>query len=137
MENNQNESIILDFYEKVMNQGNMDFIDEATADNYIEHQTPPGASQDKAGLKKLVAMFRSGFPDLHITVEDIVSAGDKVVARSTMTGTHTGEFMGISPTGKRVSMTSIDIVRFADGKAVEHWGNEDDLGLMQQIGAVS
>jgi predicted ester cyclase len=65
-----------------------------------------------------------------------MAEGDKVVTRSTMQGTHQGEFMGIPPTGKQFTATAIDIVRFAGGKAVEHWGNSDDLGMLQQLGVI-
>jgi predicted ester cyclase len=66
----------------------------------------------------------------------MIAEGDKVVTRFTMRGTHQGEFMGIAPTGRRVEMTGIDIIRFSDGKMVEHWGNTDDLGMMQQLGVI-
>jgi steroid delta-isomerase-like uncharacterized protein len=83
-----------------------------------------------------VAALRDAFPDVHITIEDQVAEGDRVVTRWTARGTHTGAFQGIPPTGKRGSMTGIDINRFADGKVVECWTNADDLGLLQQLGVI-
>jgi predicted ester cyclase len=71
-----------------------------------------------------------------MTVEDIVAEGDKVVTRGTFSGTHKGEFMGINPTGKRISVGVIEILRIADGKMVEHWNLVDSLGMMQQLGVV-
>ena len=82
-------------------------------------------------------MMRSGFPDFQVTIEDLFAAeGEKVVLRFTFRGTHQGEFLGVAPTGKRVTMAGIDIFRIADGKIVELWGQEDVLGMMQQLGAI-
>lgn len=83
-----------------------------------------------------MGMFFSAFPDLHANIDMLVAEGDVVVGRMTTTGTHRGEFMGIAATGKQVSFTETHIVRIANGKAVEHWGNSDDLAMMQQIGVV-
>lgn len=122
-------------YEEMFNQGNLAAVDKYIAADYVEHQTMPGQAPGVEGFKQLITALRTAFPDLHITVEDMVVEGDKVAVRSTARGTQKGEFMGIAPTGKSVSMTAIDILLFKDGKAVEHWGNEDDLGLLQQLGA--
>ena len=86
--------------------------------------------------KQLVTMYFSAFPDLHLTIEDQIAEGDKVVTRWTARGTHQGPFMGIPPTGKRAVVTGIAIDRFANGKFVENWNNGDDLGLLQQLGVV-
>jgi predicted ester cyclase len=76
------------------------------------------------------------FPDLQITVEDMVAEGDKVAVRWRLRATHQGEFMGIPPTGNQVTMTGIDINRLEGGRLVERWGNEDMLGLLQQLGVM-
>ena len=81
-------------------------------------------------------MFRNGFPDLAVSDVDLIAEGDKVVMRHVTTGTHQGDFMGIAATGRRISVNEIHIVRLADGKIVEHWGVEDNLGMMQQLGVV-
>ena len=81
-------------------------------------------------------MFRGAFPDSHFTVEDMVAEGDKVVTRKTFHGTHEGEFMGIPPSGRSVSMGLIDIVRISEGRVVEHWSEGDSLGMMQQLGVI-
>ena len=80
--------------------------------------------------------FFTAFPDMHVTIEDQIAEGDKVASRLTVSGTHKGDFMGMAPTGKQMMITGIDIVHIKDGKAVERWGNLDDLGLMQQLGAI-
>jgi predicted ester cyclase len=79
----------------------------------------------------------AAFPDLRMVPEDVIASGDKVVARVRVTGTHNGAFMGMSPTGRRVEVQLIDIIRFgADGRAREHWGVSDQLAMMQQLGAI-
>ena len=80
--------------------------------------------------------FRSAFPDFHVTIEDQIAEGDRVATRWTMRGTHEGEFRGISPTGKQITVTGIGIFRFSDGKVVESWDNFDQLGMMRQLGVI-
>jgi len=91
---------------------------------------PPGIEGAKAVHQKTLL----GMPDYYTTIEDLIAEGDKVVARVTMTGTHTGNFYGIAPTGRRVNLTSIYIVRIANGKIVEHWGEEDGVAVLKQLG---
>ena len=122
--------------DEVFTKGNLAVIDELIDPNMIEHSPTPGQEPGLEGLKKLVTEFRTAFPDLRSTVEDLIAEGDKVAGRMTTSGTHQGEFMGIPATNKRVTFSEIHIVRIANGKAVEHWGNSDDLGMMQQLGAI-
>ena len=84
----------------------------------------------------LATMYRTAFPDLHFTVEDQIAEGDMVANRVTARGTHQGEFMGIAPTGKQVTVTGITIDRIAGDKLEESWASWDFLGLMQQLGAI-
>src|SRR5437764_1381191 len=93
----------------------------ATARPRDLHRPPPGIE----GIRNLFATLHNAFPDAHVTLDDVLAEGDKVVVRSTLSGTHQGTFMGIPATGRHVSITGIDIVRMRDGKMVEHWGNED------------
>jgi steroid delta-isomerase-like uncharacterized protein len=137
MTTEQNKALYRQFVEEVFNQGNVNAIDELVAPDFIEHEElPPGIPTDREGVKQLSIMLRSAFPDLKATIDDVLAEGDKVVARMTWTGTQKGEFMGIPPTGKSVSIGVIDIVRFAGNKFVEHWGLMDSAGMMQQLGAV-
>lgn len=124
------------FVEEVINQGNIEAIDELLDPGVVDHAAPPGFPTGREGAKQFFAMMRSAFPDLHLTIEDMIAEGDKVVMRSTWSGTHQGEFMGIPATGKRVTVSAIDISRVADGRMVEHWEQFDALGLMQQLGVV-
>ena len=87
-------------------------------------------------LKEVFARLHRAFPDLHITVEDLIAEGDKVVVRNTVTGTHQGEYMGLPPTGKSITYNEIFICRFASGRIAETWGVVDVLSQMRQLGAI-
>jgi steroid delta-isomerase-like uncharacterized protein len=138
MSTEAHKTIVMQLYEEVFNRGDLDLVDTLISPKVVNHdpQLPPGVPNGPQGLKAVVTMLRSAFPDDHHTIEDLVAAGDKVVVRLTHRGTHQGSFFGLSPTGKHISQTSIHIFRFADGKLVEAWANRDDLGLLQQLGAI-
>ncbi|MDP6129892.1 MAG: ester cyclase [Dehalococcoidia bacterium] len=131
-----NKTLFTRFIGEVLNDKNVNAVDELMAANYIDHNPAPGVPSGTEGMKQLMSMFFSAFPDLHATIDVLVAEGDLVVGRMTNTGTHTGDFMGIPATGKKVSFTETHIVRIADGKAVEHWGNQDDMGMMQPLGVI-
>ncbi len=132
----ENRAIVRRFVEEVQSGGNIDAIDELCSPEFINHTAPPGVPPNCEGIKRVMAMFRQAFPDSYFAVEDMVAEGDKVATRKTFYGTHQGEFMGIPPTGQRVSIGLIDIVRIADGRVVEHWAIGDNLGMMQQLGVI-
>lgn len=132
----KNTELTRQFMEEVLNKGNMQFLDEHTADNFVEHNLIPGQPPGKEGMKKWLADWRAAFPDMHFTVDDIIAKGDLVVVRSTVTGTHKGPFMGAPPTNKPFKFEAIDIVRIVDGKQTEHWGQADAIGMMTQIGMI-
>jgi steroid delta-isomerase-like uncharacterized protein len=136
MSTEENRKLMRRFYEEVMNRGNLDFIDEFCSPDYVEH-SPESPTPDRNGLKQELAMVRGAFPDVHVTVEDLIAEDDKVVARTTARGTNTGAFLGFPATGKVVTIMGMDIVHFADGKAVEHWAMMDDLGMMQQLEVIA
>ena len=137
MSTEQNKALVRQMVEEVFNRGNTSVVDKFMAPDFVEREElPPGIPRGREGVEQMVTMFRSAFPDFKFTIDDLVAEGDKVVIRSTWSGTHKGEFMGIPPTGKRVSFGVIDILRMAEGKCVEHWGQMDSMGLMQQLGAI-
>jgi len=104
---------------------------------YVAHvPAAPGPLEGLEAWRKFTAAFVEAFPDLRLTVEDILSEGDKVAARVAFHGTHRGEFQGIAPTGKEVAFSSIEVNRVVGGKVEEHWVELDLLGLMQQLGAI-
>jgi steroid delta-isomerase-like uncharacterized protein len=136
MSTEENKAIVRRFVDEVQSKGNIDAIDELCSPEFINHSAPPGLPSNCEGIKQVTDMFRQAFPDSYFTVEDMVAEGDKVATRKTFHGTHQGEFMGIPPTGQRVSIGLIDIVRIVDGQVVEHWSMGDNLGMMQQLGVI-
>ena len=125
------------FYADVMVGGDLNALDEILTPNFVDHEEgPPGTPDGIDGVKAFVTMFREAFPDMQVSIEDVMEDDDRVAVRATMTGTHDGELMGVPPSGNRVRLEMIDIVRIEDGRCAEHWGAADNLSLMQQIGAV-
>ena len=115
-------------------QANRSVLDALMADNCVEHQR--GNAPGREGALAVASTLHRWMPDFSLTVEDIVVADDTVWTRNRARGTNTGSVMGHPPSGKPVEVDVIDIIRFEDGLAVEHWGVADQLGLMIQIGAV-
>ena len=110
--------------------------DEKMATDYVLH---PVMGEDIHGIKELKENLKAlyeAFPDFYRTIDDIIVEGDKVAVRSTVTCTHTGAFMGIPPTNKKITYWGIEINRFSGGKLVEGWIRTDTLGLMQQLGVI-
>jgi steroid delta-isomerase-like uncharacterized protein len=103
------------------------------APDFVSHNMPPGFPTGVAGVTHFFATFRDAFPDVQVTIDELVADGDRAAIATTMTGTHTGELMGVPPTGRRVSVTGIDVVRVEDGRIVEHRGLTDTVGLMRQL----
>ncbi|MDQ6822609.1 MAG: ester cyclase [Actinomycetota bacterium] len=125
--------------EQSFNEGNFELIDQLVAPDAINHD-PATPAQMRAlrgpeVLKRTVSMYRAAFPDVRITVDDVIAAHDKVVLRWRSEGTHHGELAGLAPTGVRGSVTGISIDRWKDGKVVEAWAEWDNLGLARQLGA--
>jgi predicted ester cyclase len=111
-------------------------IDEIVDDNCVDHVAPPGTPPGREGVRATVNMVTSAFADSKTSVDVILAEGDLVAAMVTASGTHTGEFMGMPPTGKSFTMREFHIVRCRDGKVVEHWGLEDSLSMLQQLGII-
>ena len=133
----ENKAIVSRATEEIFNKNNLAVVDELYATNFVSHGSDiPGVTPDREGYKQFVTMSRTALPDFHTTIEDMIAEGDKVVQRFTARGTHKGEFMGIPPTGKQVTVTGIAIDRIAGNKIVENWANMDMLGMMQQLGVV-
>ena len=133
----QNKALFRQLVEEVFNKGNVSTIDEFLAPNFVEREVlPPGTPSGREGVKQLTMMFRTAFPDFNVSIDDMIAEGDKIVARTTWSGTQKGEFMGIPSSGKRVSFDVIDIIRISEDKGVEHWGVMDSSALMQQLGVI-
>lgn len=133
MSSQQNRTVAERFIEDVWRQGKIDVIDELFSADYVDHSfgSHPAGRDD---LKQFVAMFRQAFHDLEYELHQMLAEGDDVASRDTVHATHNGEFMGIPATGKRVSVSAMHFLRFANGKIVAHWGITDVAGLMQQLG---
>lgn len=116
--------------------GDLDALDELVAPDIVSHDAPPGAPAGLEGAKMGHRMLTAAFPDYHITLEELVAEGDRVVQRFTVSGTHKGEFMGFPPSGKGFTIPGYSEYRIAGGRAVEHWGVQDLMGCFIQLGLV-
>lgn len=105
--------------------------------NFVNHLETPDPTDTSTAVDRARAVFSqmfAAFPDLHVTIQDQVAEGDKVVTYKIFRGTHQGLFMGVQPTGQPVEFAVIDILRLKNGKITEHWALQDQLSLMQQLG---
>ena len=136
MSTEANKALWRRFYEEVWDKGNTEFAYEVFAEEYVRHDLRATAAiPGPAGQKKIADDFRAAFPDLRMAIDFLFGEGEWVVARWTATGTHTGPWGGVEPTGRPIVFSAVNIVRFDDGKVVEIWNHRDDLGLMEQLGA--
>ena len=135
-ETERNKAVVLRFVEEVQNQKDWAVYDELNAPDFVNHSAPPGMPSDREGGKMFLAAFADAFPDSHVTIDDMIAEDDRVATKKTMTGTHTGEFNGIAPTGKRVEIQYADILRLRDGQITEHWLSMNQLSFMQQLGVI-
>ena len=113
-------------------RGDLSVVDELVSPDFQEHQR--GAESGLESLKALIQQLRRWFPDLAYTIEDITQQGDTIWGRMQARGTNTGPIMGRPPTGRRLEIDVIDIIRFRNGRMIEHWGVPDQFGMMQQMG---
>jgi predicted ester cyclase len=127
-----NKAIVRRFVE-AYNKRNLDLLDDLVAPDYVDHIWQ---LQGLESLKQGLMLGFKGFPDWHEAIEDIIAEGDKVWVRLTYTGTHTGEFRGLAPTGKKITTIGVMIYRIVNGKLVEGWDLSDYMGLFKQIGAI-
>jgi predicted ester cyclase len=132
----ENRAVWRRFVEKVLNQGNLSAIDDLIAADYVGHGSDGVDTIGPEGVRGFIRLFHTAFPDVHYTLEDQIAAGDKVLNRATIRGTHRGEFMGVAPTGRPVVVQAVAIARIADGKVVEEWLHFDRWHLMEQLGVV-
>jgi steroid delta-isomerase-like uncharacterized protein len=131
-----NKTLMHRFFEEVFNKKNLAAIDEFIAPNQVDHTLPSSLPGTREGTKRAIGMYLAAFPDLHLTVEDMVAEDDRVITRFTSRGTQKRAFVGIPPTGRQVTVKTIVIARIAEGKIVEQWGLDDQLGMLQQLGVI-
>jgi steroid delta-isomerase-like uncharacterized protein len=129
-------AIVRRYYEEVFNARNVDLVDVLAAEDYIEHDPFPGQGNGRRDLKARVAAILGAFNPMRFSIEDVVAEGERVVVRWSQTGTQSGNFMGVPPTGKEVTIAGIDIHAVRDGRMAEHWHVVDQLALLQQLGVI-
>ena len=132
-----NKAIVRRLLEDFWNKGNVSLADELFAPNYEHHDaSTPDFGRGPESEKKRATLYRTAFPDLRLTIEDIIAEGETVMTRWSCRGTHKGDLRGIAPTGKQINISGVTVARLASSKMVEGWVNWDALGLMQQLGVV-
>lgn len=130
----KNKGFLHDYTEDFWNNGNLASFDKYFASSFVYHDAE--GDKSRAEYKGLCQGYFAAFPDLHITTNDLIAEGDKVVKVWTVNCTHEGELMGIPPTGNKLVVEGIEVFRIAGGKIAELWASMDTLGMMQQIGAI-
>ncbi len=132
----QNKKIVMRWVDEMCGKRDLGVGDEIFSADMVDHNPIPDQAPGPEGQKQVLRVLWAAFPDFHSQADDVLVDGDRVVVRWSATGTHRADYFGIAPTGKHIAYSGIDIVRIAGGKIVERWGLSDDLGLMQQLGAV-
>lgn len=133
----RNEETVRRFVREIVNEGNYDVAEELFADGYVRHDPAiPEEKRGPEGFVETVETFRAAFPDVEMTLHELLRDGEYVAFRATETATHEGEFMGIEPTGRKVEMEGNVIHRLEDGKVAETWAQFDMVGLLEQLGAI-
>ena len=130
------ETVMRRFAEEIVSNGNFSVLDELVHPNYV-FRSPGQEVHGLEGLRGVIDGFRTAFPDLKMTVDDLVVAGEKAVVSFTLTGTHEGDLMGIAATGKAIEVSGMVLSRLEDGRIVEEWEVLDQLTMLQQLGVVS
>ena len=136
MAGHDNKALVRRYYDEVFNKGNVDLVDELAVEDYVEHDPFPGQGNGRGDLQARVQAILSAFNPVSFALEDLVSEGDRVVVRWTQTGTHSGNFMGMPPTGKQFTIAGIDIHDVKAGRMAEHWHVVDMYALLIQLGAI-
>lgn len=130
----ENATVVRRFYEEALNQQNTDLVREICSDYFVHRTAPASQGSGLEGWVKVVKEIFTAFPDVHYAVEDLVAAEDRVAVRWTVTGTHRGEYEGVAPTGKQVTLAGMSLCRMENQQIHEMWNVWDGLSFMQQIG---
>ncbi|MEU1538590.1 ester cyclase [Actinacidiphila glaucinigra] len=125
---------VLEGFGTAVNSGHLDELGAFVAAGSVDHDPAPGQGPGPEGYEEMFGEMRRAFPDLHVEVEHVMATDDEIAFAYTITGTHLGELMGHTPTGRTVSYRGMQISRFEDGKMVERWGSSDQLGMLRQLG---
>ncbi len=130
----ENKALAQRLYDDLFNRAQLALADALVTADFVDHAGLPGAPDGPDGLRRAVALLHEAFPDNRHVIEDLIADEDRVAVRITLMGTHTGPFRGIAPTGRRIAQAQIHILRVVDGKVVERWAVQDDLGVVRQLG---
>ncbi|WP_165977515.1 ester cyclase [Nonomuraea diastatica] len=130
-------AVVRRFVEAFQAGGQVEVGEELLATGFRNHTPDPGSPGDRDGVLAWFAMLHAGVPDLRVELHDMVADGDRVATRKTFHGTHRGELMGVPPSGRRLAIEVIDVVRVRDGQIVEHWNAVDRLAILRQLGPAS
>jgi len=131
----RNKALVRRFFEEAVDGGDTGLLAKLVASDHVRHASD-GDLYGREGVRIDVAEWRAGFPDLNVTVEDLLAERDRVVCRFVLRGTHAGPFLGLAPTGRAVAVSGIGIDRIAGGRLAESWVALDGLGLLRQLGAI-
>ena len=132
----QNKALVRRMEEELFNKRNLGAVDEFIAPGYVLRTAAEGMPDGREAVRDAIAAYLQGFPDLRITIDQLLAVDERVVGCFTFTGTHRGELFGMPPTGRAIAVRQIAIYRIASGRVVEEWEVSDQLGLMQQLGAL-
>ena len=131
-----NKEVFRKLFQQFFNNRDLDSVGEFLTPDFLNHAS---LYEPLVGIDVFVGIVKtyfSAFPDIHYTVDDLMAVGDRVIGRVTSQGTHKAEFLGFAPTGKRFSIMQVRVARFVDGKIAEHWGLQDTIGMLDQLGLV-
>jgi steroid delta-isomerase-like uncharacterized protein len=135
MSTEANKAVVRRLYD-LSNRGDVAAFDELHTPDYVGHVASGSDIQGSEAARRFSATIHTIFPDLHFTLHDQIAEGDLVAVRWTFRGTHRGEYLGVAPTGKQVTVPGMDVFRLAGGTLVEGWTVSDRLGLLRQLGAI-
>ena len=133
MRSEENKTVVLRFNREFLQDGNTEVLKEIVAENFTNHTAPENFPKDVNGLIQFAGVLNKAFTGLQIDIHEQLSEDDLVATRKTIHATHTGEIMGHAPTGKKVTINVIDIVRLKDGKYIDHWGRNDIMQVIQSL----
>lgn len=124
-------------FAEAVNTGKFDLFKNAVSIDNVDHDPAPGQVPGPEGYRVFFSGFRDAFPDLSVTLETLVADDESIAIAYTLTGTQSGPFMGIAPTGRKIKIRGMQISKFKDGKMVERWGSSDEWGMLQQLGVAA
>ncbi len=135
MSREDHEALVRRYVSEVLVGGNLEMLDEICAPGYLRHLSPNVAPLTLEAQKERLRSIRAAFPDWTVTIEDLLCEGDRVAFRATVQGTHVGPLLGIDPTGRKITVSALDILSIEEDRFAEHWGGPDMLGILRQLGA--